>query len=185
MSSFNTYFLVLLLASLVTPLHAQQATQDNPAADQQAGEQQQINFLTQPWGLRCRDFEQIGEVCSVSTSIIQEGKNDPWFVFGVRRLVKEGEQDALYLETPLWVDLASGVSFFVDSGASITYAYSACSVSGCHVFALPEGGAIESLIRGKKLSVTFTRYNGKPLTIELGLEGTAKAFKDFDNKINP
>lgn len=147
------------------------------AAAQQAPAQGQAEGRAAPaWLATCTNTGEGGALeCEIAQSIVVQATGARVMTATLR--TSPPAAPVLALTLPHGMFLPAGVRIAVDGEGGPAEAVRTCDANGCHLGRELEPAALERLLGGRELSVTFQDLQRRDISLTLGLEGLADAYR--------
>lgn len=140
---------------------------------QASGEEAASKF----WAKRCEKDSSYCEIYQTLT-VKKTGQRLLEFALGYPKDQKGKAQAVVIL--PLGVIMTDGIGIQVDEGEMNKAMVRFCNTSGCYVYMTLPDKVVESMDKGKAMSVLFLDGAGKKVRIQMPLEGFGAARKQID-----
>lgn len=169
--------LLLAMPVLTGEVRAQDQSTDQTA--QPPKDQPPVKTTTETignWTLACSTSGESTR-CAIQQSLANS-KTNQVVASATVRIAKQGGAELMF-ETPTGVELAPGVVVAVDGQEAGKAPFTACAPRGCGASIMIDQALINSLAKGKVLSIALRSIRGKTVTLEFQLEGFTKAYAAF------
>lgn len=145
-------------------------------AAQQAQPQAQQGRAAPAWLATCTNTGEGGALeCEIAQSIVVQATGAR--VMTVTLRTSPPAAPVLALTLPHGMFLPAGVRIAVDGEAGPAEAVRTCDANGCYLGREMDAAALERLLAGRELSVTFQDLQQRDISLTLGLEGLADAYR--------
>ncbi len=169
-------FVILLGQTAVTSAVAQQShtTAKEPSlmAQRDAPRRVVARFVPTAWQVRCVTREKGGVACVLSRAVI-EARTRQILV----RVEIPDHRRFVTLQLPHGLDLRKSVQLLVDGKPLGKAPYFTSRRSGAFARMDLKGRILDTLRRGKSLTVKMAVFNGRDMTVRMDLKGFADALK--------
>ena len=176
--------MLVALAALATPSHAQQAAkskaapraaQTTPAAPQ--AETPPANPAPQPgWAARCTSASREAPLECVIEQTAVLSKTGQLIVLVNIRVPSDTHTPVILIQLPLGLNLPAGAKLQVDDGKNIDLQIQTCEARGCYTSAPIAPEQLAAMKSGKELKISFQNLGKEVITIPMPLADFAAAY---------
>ena len=176
--------MLVALAALGTPGHAQQAAkskaapraaQTTPAAPQ--AETPPASPAPQPgWAARCTSASREAPLECVIEQTAVLSKTGQLIVLVNIRVPSDTHTPVVLIQLPLGLNLPAGAKLQVDDGKSIDLQIQTCEARGCYTSAPIAPEQLAAMKSGKQLKISFQNLGKEVITIPMPLADFAAAY---------
>ena len=176
--------MLVALAVLATPGHAQQAAkskaaprpaQTTPAAPQ--AETPPASPAPQPgWAARCTSASREAPLECVIEQTAVLSKTGQLIVLVNIRVPSDTHTPVILIQLPLGLNLPAGAKLQVDDGKSIDLQIQTCEARGCYTSAPIAPEQLAAMKSGKELKISFQNLGKEVITIPMPLADFAAAY---------
>jgi invasion protein IalB len=176
--------LVIALAALGTPVHAQQAAKSKagPRAAQTTPPPPQAETpppspAPQPgWAARCTSASRDAPLECVIEQTAVLSKTGQLIVLVNIRVPSDTHTPVVLIQLPLGLNLPAGAKLQVDDGKSIDLQIQTCEARGCYTSAPIAPEQLAAMKSGKELKISFQNLGKEIITIPMPLADFAAAY---------
>jgi invasion protein IalB len=169
---------LLLAGLLLAPINAAIAQTANSDG---ASRTQSIQTAETGWQVICRPHQ--ADRSKLDCSIVYETftTNDRVRVTAVE-IVKGEKGRTVIVSVPVGVNLKDGLELMIDGANRQALTYASCQSNGCFATFDMDAKLIDTIRKGKNLSVGFSDGQGSKVKVDISLVGFNAAFLKSDDK---
>jgi invasion protein IalB len=127
------------------------------------------------WGSQCA---AIGRNSALDCSIFQRGVTQTGQLIGSVsiRIPPDTGKAVLVISAPLGLYVPAGISYSIDGAAPQTMPIETCDQTGCFANQPVTGETLNAMLKGQKITVTFSNMSKQSISLPLSLTGFAAAY---------
>jgi invasion protein IalB len=152
------------------------ATTEVPLRTQNPAQQTE-NAAPPPWSSRCTsEGRQAVLDCSVEQSVFESQSRQLLLMVAVR-VSSDTRKPSIVLQLPFGLFLPAGVSVQFDENKPERLEVQTCDQKGCYVTMPMSSEMLQSMTKGKNMSVKFQNLSKKEIALPVQLAGFAAAYQ--------